>query len=569
MIVNLLIWIYIFITTYTVGRGALSFFDRKDDKSFPEKYRFEDVSIFGIMIVTVFAEIWSLFSGVSLAANITLIACCVMICICFGTKKKKIFFMPHMNMQASVFYTVVFIAALFMAYGASRGYFHYDSDLYHGQSIHWIESYGVVPGLGNLHGRHGYNSSSFALTALYSFSFLGGRSYHSCAGYLAFMVLVSVFRSYRIFTDKKIRLSDLARLSAFYYICNIYDEMVSPASDYFTMLIFMYIIIRVLDGAEKEGSCGADFYAAAALLSVFAATIKLSAGLTVIVVLIPLVMMLKEKSFSKLGLCCASVLAISLPFFIRNYIISGWLLYPSTFPDIFSPDWKTPAEAAIADKAYIVAFGRGYSHMGASQMPFSEWFPHWYSLLGRTDKVLFLAGIAGLVLWGLTVTAGIFTGYYKTEKEEKIVRETAVFTVALSYGFWLMSSPLVRYGQGYLIMLPVLTFGYLFLRIYEKSKKYKKHMFIVCAGMLCLFFAYKGIMMGRYAWSVRGYEYYVQPEDYGEYEVYPVHLGKLTVYAPVSGDRTGYYMFPTCAGEPTGFKLRDPEAEDFSGGFRP
>ena len=43
---------------------------------------------------------------------------------------------------------------------------HVDTGLYHAQAIRWIEEYGVVCGLGNLHSRFAYNSAAFALCAL-------------------------------------------------------------------------------------------------------------------------------------------------------------------------------------------------------------------------------------------------------------------------------------------------------------------------------------------------------------------------------------------------------------------
>jgi len=45
-----------------------------------------------------------------------------------------------------------------------------DTDSYHVQSIKWIQQYGSVPGLVNLHERFGFNSSWFSSVALFSFS---------------------------------------------------------------------------------------------------------------------------------------------------------------------------------------------------------------------------------------------------------------------------------------------------------------------------------------------------------------------------------------------------------------
>src|SRR6188474_276984 len=45
-----------------------------------------------------------------------------------------------------------------------------DTESYHIQSIKWIQEYGSIPGLVNLHERFGFNSSWFSSVALFSFS---------------------------------------------------------------------------------------------------------------------------------------------------------------------------------------------------------------------------------------------------------------------------------------------------------------------------------------------------------------------------------------------------------------
>ncbi len=416
MLVNCLIWIYIFLTTYALGKAFLSVLGACRDKALADSlYRPEDISITGFMAATVYAQIYSLFGGVGLSANIILLAFTV------------IFFIYHfylsgknnsreLHFEKTMMVPVIFITAsvLVFAYCASRGYFHYDSDLYHGQAIHWIEDYGVVKGLGLLNGRTAYNSSAFAVQALYSFAFLGGMSYHSCAGFFALMVFFSGCRVMHIFRDKKIVLSDFARLSAIYYIGNIYDEISSPASDYFTMLLFLYILIKITECT-----------------------------------LIPVIMLIKEKRYKRILVYGCIVMVILLPYFIRNYIISGWLLYPSVAIDIFNPEWKITRESAIADSAYIVAFGRGFSSMDAADMPLSEWFPVWYAELGRTWKIMLYLGLMGSFVWAFELIKGISMKKYRYEGFAAV--NYTVLTVVVSFGFWFFSSPLVRYGQGYLI----------------------------------------------------------------------------------------------------------------------
>ena len=164
-----------------------------------------------------------------------------------------------------------------MAYGTSHGIMHYDSDLYHAQAIHWIEQYGITKGLGNLHVRFAYNSAAFPLSALYSMSFLGGQSYHVMAGFFALLLAWQCVDLKNIFRRGHLIISDFARVAAIYYLFTIFDEMVSPASDYFLSTLIFYIIIHWLDMYVKHEKSYLPFIMLA-LMGVYAITIKLSAA---------------------------------------------------------------------------------------------------------------------------------------------------------------------------------------------------------------------------------------------------------------------------------------------------
>jgi hypothetical protein len=332
------------------------------------------------------------------------------------------------------------------------------------------------------------------------------------------------------------------------------------------MLLFLYILIRVTEGVEKKSDT--DYFAIPALLSFFDMTIKLSAAPLCMITLIPVIKLIKEKKYARILMYGCIVVIILLPYFIRNYIISGWLLYPSVAIDIFNTEWKIARESAMADSAYIVAFGRGFSHMGAAEMKVSEWFPVWYSSLDRTWKLMFYMSLMGSCIWFIELVKGLTVRKLRYDGFEEI--NYTVFSVMVSFGFWFMSSPLVRYGQGYLIALPALTFGLIVCRILEcggakKIFRIAGNLLIICIG---LFLAYKTVMLGRYMYKCRYEDYYIQPQDYGCYETFPIEMGNCTIYAPVSGDRAGYYAFPAVPENNNIPRLSDPDAYDFSDGFR-
>ena len=553
MLSVLFIWLDILITTLPAGGFFLFVSVRKKDRSF---LVLEDYLICGLMAVTVYAQYFSIFYKVGLLAHIILYILDLIIVIFFlksgSFSEIKSYFSE--KKIGTVLPQLVFSVFLFvfMCYGTSRGYMHFDSDLYHAQSIRWIEEYGLVKGLGNIHGRLAYNSSSFALSALYSFAFLGGRSYHACAGFLALVLSHNCFRVFHLFFDKKVKPSDLARIGALYYVFNIYDEMVSPASDYFAMMFFLYIVVRLMDVSESEVPVSVF-----TVLSVFLVTIKFSAFGLAFICVYPIVIYIKKKEYSRIILYIFLSLLVSAPFFIRNYLISGWLLYPSTFPDFFDPVWKIPQIFAESDKAYIVAYGRGYTNMDASSYPFSVWFPHWFTGLALTEKVFIIACLFSFLIFGIFLF--LVRG--------KHVLKLTLGCVFLSFLLWLFSSPLTRYGQGIYLVLPFAVFG-AFVSYLTDSESIppvlNKLLNVSVIAFVSLFLVYKGAGLCSYFSQTYYKDSYVYQLDYGSYDMYPYTVDGLTFYTPEGMGRAGYDPFPSTPQEDHTFYAL---GNDYSDGF--
>lgn len=235
MISVILNWIYIIATAGTAGCAVLYPFYRF------RGYRFKRLDSYffaGLVTVTVYAQIYSLFSGVGLWANLFLLAACLLVNGLFGKKIWEMLSWTYFhekketkrNREAFLFCwgkrLLLCLLFLWFVYGTSAGFMMYDSNLYHAQSIRWIEEYGVVEGLGNLHNRLAYNSASFALTALYSMKFLFGQSLHTVAGLMAWFVFADGLRFLRAFARKKLLISDF-----FKGRCSLLCEYYFPGND--------------------------------------------------------------------------------------------------------------------------------------------------------------------------------------------------------------------------------------------------------------------------------------------------------------------------------------------------
>ena len=553
MVSVILIWIYILITTFIVGYGVLRLITRH----FPYQVKNWDAYVLcGIVCVTVYAQFFSLFAGVGLLANGVLCAVCAVILWRERESLKDLFLSYWSGKSADLRKRMrckailLFGIFLLFAYGTSRGMIHYDTGLYHAQSIRWIEEYGIVKGLGNLHCRLAYNSASFALSALYSMAFLGGRSFHCCAGFLAFLLAAICLKMGDHLRLGRLRTSDFARVMCVYYLVNIFDEMVSPASDYFMVLIAFYIVIRWLDLLES-GEQMILPYGLLCVLGVFLLTLKLSAALILLLTIYPAYRLLREKKWGETCVYLGLGIVTALPYLIRNVVISGWLVYPFTRIDLFSVAWKIPKGMADYDAKEIQVYGRGYTDVTRFEMPVREWLPGWFRGLAGSDR-LFVAVAAVSALLLFLYAAGMLFRWWHRRWELLLVQST----VAASFLFWLCTSPLMRYGCVYVY----LTFAVVSGGIYEAATGYgegrsedsgqgrslwQTMIRRAALAMTVLLLLYKGLALGREI--VGSYEnaYWLVQKDYENYETLSYQIEGITFYYPIEGDQVGYDSFPS------------------------
>lgn len=486
----------------------------------------------GIGVVTVYAQLFSIFWKVGFMANVVLVCICGFGILVFKKEIKEDLHSFRLTVSPARLIAVTVVLLVF-AYGASTGIIHYDTGLYHAQSIRWIEEYGVVPGLGNLHSRLAYNSASFCLSALYSMVFLGGQSYHCCVGFLAFLLALVCMEAFNRNRVRKPLLSDFARIISVYYLLMIFDEMVSPASDYFMVLLVFYIVIRWLELIERKESFYL-FYALLSLLCVVVLTVKLSGALILLLAIKPAVMMIQEKRGKKIAEFLGLGVLTVAPFLIRNVILSGWLVYPFTFIDLFSFDFKIPKGMADYDAKEIQVWGRGFHDVERYDDSLMEWLPQWIANLDGSNKVFLVLALSGAALLAAAAV------YCLVKKKKDMIDFLHIAgTITACFLFWLFSAPLIRYGCVFLWMSPVLVWGYVYLKISPHLDRFKIYFIL-----LALFGTYKLAAFGRETIGNVSGRYLMNQKDYENFEMIAYELHGYIFYYPKEGDRTGYAYFP-------------------------
>lgn len=553
MLSVIFIWLYMAVTAFLLGYGILT--GLSSFASYRVK-RWDSYVICGLAGAAVYAQLFSIFALVGFAANLLLIVICLLTAaLCRKRLRedgKRICETWQATGRASgkkVYVKGLILLLLFLlyAYGTSRGILHYDTALYHAQSIRWIEEYGIVKGLGNLHCRLAYNSASFALSALYSMAFLGGQSYHCAAGFLAFIVALVCMELGGLIRRKKMRPSDFARVACIYYLLMIYDEMISPASDYFMVLMAFYLVIRWMDLMEEKEETVFP-YAMLCVLGVFLMTVKLSAALIILLVCGPAAALLREKRWKEIAVYIGLGLLTAMPFLIRNVLLSGWLVYPFTGLDLFHVDWKIPKGIAAYDAKEIQVWGRGYSDVTKYDMPMWEWMPAWFGGLGSMDKLFVLAAMLSVAIFVVRFILWL------VRKERK--RSGKLFlegVVSLCFLFWLFSSPLIRYGCVYVYLTTAVVWGdgctEFFGSARQGNQKAGQYAEKACMLLIGLFLIYKAAAFGKEICTSYVDDYWLCQKDYDNYETRSYEIDGVSFYCPVEGDRVGYESFPSSPAE--------------------
>jgi len=547
MLTIFLNWIYIGITAFCLGCGFSAFSGRVFGYRLK---RMDSVLMAGLIIATVYAQIFSLFGGVGLLANIILILGCAGIAV-LCREEMKAFIAERWNGFSGCSKLLTVILVIVWAFYSSRGYCHYDTDLYHAQSIRWIEEYGVVPGLGNLHLRFGYNSSLFALSALYSMKFLFGQSMHTVSGFFALLLSITALDITKSWKRRKFIVSDYARVGLIYYLTTIIEYVLSPASDYVIMCMTFFIVIKWLDCLE-QGEKDIAPYALLCVVGVYAMTLKLTAGLILLLVIKPACELLKKKHWKEIGIYIGMGLTVAIPWFVRTVIISGWLIYPFSALDLFDVDWKIPKWLVEVDATDIYAFGKATYNEVPLDVSVVDWLPNWFqTTLAGMEKLLIL-GCAGSVLICLVRTLWIFV----KRKWHRLDDMLVMGTVVCCYLFWQFSAPLIRYGYAYVLLLVFLTAGWLVSCIGLHKLVYY---FMICYGI------YKACALMPYTKQIFFFkENYIWQQEYGVYKMDSYDVNGETFYYSTEGDRAGYEYFPATVGK-VDFEFRGDSIED---GFR-
>ncbi|MGA2298007.1 MAG: hypothetical protein ABSG15_10710 [FCB group bacterium] len=587
MVYAILIWIYVFLLTITYGLITQKLIYKLFNfEIFPETPSFFIIILLGFCTITTLLSYLSLFIPVGFWVNIILLAIALIYIIFNLTEIRNLLLnsltlASYFSISMKIILLIIILAGLFFTVLSP---YNFDTYLYHVQSVRWLETYKVVPGLGNLHGKLAFNNSWFVTSAFFSFSFIGGTSFHVLTEFL--LITSSIHFSVGL---QKILTKNFAKQNLFealflptllitYLLIN---PIASVTPDFPVILLIWITFILFLKNRWNGEPYKFDLNSVIIIiLSCFAITVKLSALPCVFFIFYFFVLELYYKRYRNIIFILLISIFIISPWLIRNVIISGYLIYPFPYIDLFNFDWKIPIQSVIYEKNNTYADSI-HPLLGVStvlKMSLLEKFSHWWICLSVIFRIIFI-----ILLITILNLFKQFIYFLRGNKKYYINKLFTIATLVCLSGiiYWVVNAPSIRLGMSFITLIFIFSFFPEFNNLFTKLSKYKITLkfklilflsILVFSSVFLFFRIHKDEKASREGFEKIGEilkdykKIIISPYGYDEFPIVKVKYNNIDIYLPVVDDtRTGYSHFPSTAKIQENLSLRGNSLED---GFR-
>ncbi len=344
----------------------------------------------------------------------------------------------------------LFVAALVCLF-ASRPLRHFDTGLYHIQSVRWCTSLPIVRGLANLHERLAFNSLWTPIAAVVDFPALVNKPCYPVTCLLLFGFGWAVWDAINWPTGKQnvpeLFLATCGCFWSWLVTTNshfvVLPSLSTDAPIYCTTLVCVYFLLRFC--AENNL---ADF-SHAIVLSAFAVTIKVSAvPLFLFLTVFGIYCLCRKRYVISLRSGLITVGTIGCLFLLwvaRSVCLSGYLIFPVPATALAFLPWHLPIGMTNQLVDTLKAWARWPGVSPEIVLASSAWISMWLKHLEGTYVSYMIAGygIFGSTL--LLLARGLGRRSYDVARFWP-----AGAMLCLGIGYWFITVPDLRYGCAYL-----------------------------------------------------------------------------------------------------------------------
>lgn len=305
--------------------------------------------------------------------------------------------------RAAVLVAGAGLIGLYVAFRALGSPTAHDTGMYHLPAVEWFRAFPTVPGLANLHGRLGFNNSSFLLASLFETGHSPLRSWHVTNGFFLLLLAARAWMSWISLPAQQ----GERKATAYYDLIFAPVPVLLLLDPYFASSLSVEVPVAAgvffsgrwllsaggVDPARGSGS-RKDLAIAFAALLVLAVlpTLKLSTVAWSGVAVLVMAWSYRDRILGGdgddvrrvLGTGAALGLVIMGLWMVRGILLSGYLAYPSVLTAV-PVEWSVPAEQAAAEQAWIKHFARFFFDPDTAvraMRPYSlDWLSAWSSAI--------------------------------------------------------------------------------------------------------------------------------------------------------------------------------------------
>jgi len=390
-----LLFYQIIITLTCLWSGILFY------KFFPTKNESRPIIYYllsGLILLTSLTQVIALFFPISFYTMSGIVGLLILLSII--KRKNTNFFIP--KMKVSTYLILFFISWVIILLINAGPTMMDDTESYHIQSIKWIQEYGSVPGLVNLHERFGLNSSWFSSVALFSFSS------KTTGGFTVMNSVISVWLCYW-FIEKFNQFKKEHNVQAAFAILSVFilslviwplirGNAATTNYDFITTSIVLIFFTEVFFSEKISPSIDWIIWPA------YLFTVRQINFPFLLLSLFAFIFFIRQKQTRQLPLAVAYCLLLIVPFLIRSIIIAGYPFYPATYFDFTNVNWKPDPQITERFLEFVKYYNRvstTYFDIEQTKALGSAWVPAWFQHLFPFDKILVLAGFTGILFTGI------------------------------------------------------------------------------------------------------------------------------------------------------------------------
>lgn len=339
-----------------------------------------------------------------------------------------------------------------------------DTGLYHYAAIRWFADYGTVPGVALLSQQLGFISSWFALAAPVNPSTFQGRGSAMMNGFVLLLVVLQWLLCFRRSLMGRAHLSDwliivMSGLTVPAIVGTNFLSLVlvSPSPDIVVIWltgIIAWSILVICDRSVPVNllsqSAILGNHLLPLILAIGAVAIKLTA-LPLLLVSLVFALFHQGWHWRKAVITLFVTLLLLLPLLVVGIVTSGCPLYPSSLMCLdlpWSQDLQVAQDLAETTRGWSVWFGSPPA--GANAILWLLW--KWMTAISSSRIVVF------------ALLLSLFVSFYiirvaKRDRQMGLLWLLGLAIVGVT--FMMLNAPLLRFGMGYIVLLPALALALL------------------------------------------------------------------------------------------------------------